>query len=183
MAQDQRADSEDAPSRVGAARRAFVNRLVAAAAIGLAALPVLPISSVLLWLLVALTAATLEVLFDRGRQPLFAVLATLPYAAAAVLFWQAEENLARLFAIVIVMMTLLWLMMMHHARPRLFAAAAAPMLILTLAGAIDVIRLCVSRGEPWMAVTALMGPALITHYVLAARSRLLRAQSALGRAR
>jgi signal transduction histidine kinase/ActR/RegA family two-component response regulator len=165
-------------------RGRLANRLFAALAIGVAALPVVPSALSLAWLGGALALAGAERIARGARaQCAIETLSRLNYAVMTVLFWHSEAPIARLFAVVIVMVDLLWLMMRHHARPRIFLAAASPMLALSLAGAADVVAICFRQGRPGLALTALMGPLLLTHFVLQARLRLARWQADLAGAR
>src|SRR5690606_34661709 len=152
-------------------------------AIALAALPVLPPPVSLGWTALALALAGIEARFRQGRvRGLLVVLSRLNYALMAVLFWRTEIAVARLFAVVIVVVDLLWLLMRHHQPPRAFLAAASPMLGLGLAGAVDVLALFVRQGRPAFALTALMGPLLLTHFLLQTRRRLCDWQADLARA-
>ncbi|MDD3836247.1 MAG: ATP-binding protein [Phenylobacterium sp.] len=179
MTQQRRASVERAEGGGGP----LANRLFAAFAIGLAALPVLPPPVSLGWTAFALALAGIEARFRQGRvRGLLVVLSRLNYALMAVLFWRTEIAVARLFAVVIVVVDLLWLLMRHHQRPRAFLAAASPMLALGLAGAVDVLALFVRQGRPAFALTALMGPLLLTHFLLQTRRRLCAWQADLARA-
>lgn len=184
MAQHRRAVITGATGGAPYAGNPLANRLFAAFAIAVAALPVLPWSLSLGWLACALALTALKIpVRNPGALWVIDILSRLNYGLIAVFFWRTETPIARLFAVVIVMVDLLWLMMRHHARPGVFLSAAAPMLALSLAGAADVIALYYRQGRPALALTALMGPLLLTHFVLEARSRLAGWQADLARAR
>ncbi|HEX2560717.1 ATP-binding protein [Phenylobacterium sp.] len=183
MALYRRAVVEGASKRAGYEGGPLGNRLFAAIAIGAAAFPVISWPLSLAWLACGVGLATLEAVAPNARwRRAIETLSRLNYIAAAILFWNAEAPLSRLLAVVIVVVDLLWLLMKLHARPRMFLATASPLLAVALAGAADVVRICIERGEPWMAVTALMGPMLMIHFVILTRGRLARSHEALAKA-
>src|ERR1700722_2342996 len=198
-------DSGSMQAEVAAASRLFMAssrnipiRLITAAAMAVAALPLMPWAVPALWWCVIGANALLELWLvktvrDGGRVAVWegmpvpslalSIATGLCYSAFMVMFWSTGDQIARGFAIAQTCISILYVLLQYYARPKLFLLSAAPYL-LAMALAVGTLASAAFRAHhAWTILTAVIALGLLSNLFINARRQLAASREALHKAR
>jgi len=200
-----RGDDGSAQAEVAAASRLFLAssrnipiRLVTAAAMAIAALPMMPWAVPVLWWCVIGANALLELWLARTVREgaRLAVWEGMPvpslalsiatgicYSAFMVMFWATGDQIARGFAIAQTCISILYVLLQYYARPKIFLLSASPY-VAAMALAVGSLGAAALRGHhPWTVLTAVIALGLLCNLFMMARRQLAASRDALRTAR
>jgi len=200
-----RGDDGSAQAEVAAASRLFLAssrnipiRLVTAAAMAIAALPMMPWPVPVLWWCVICANAMLELWLAKtvrkGARPAvwegmpvpslaLSIATGLCYSAFMVMFWSTGDQIARGFAIAQTCISILYVLLQYYARPKIFLLSASPY-VGAMALAVGSLGAAALRGHhPWTVLTAVIALGLLCNLFMMARRQLAASREALRTAR
>jgi two-component system, sensor histidine kinase len=196
---------DTARAEVAAATRLFLAssrnmpiRLATAAAIAVAATPLMPVwIPALWWGLIGLTGVAeirLARAVERGASlivwdgmPATSVaLSTVTgglYAALMTLFWLNGDPVARIFAVAQTAISVVYVLLQYYARPKILLLVGAPYFACVTFGIATTAWAQVAAGRPWTALTAAIALGLLANLLIISRRQLAGSRDALRKAR
>ncbi len=197
--------SDQAQAEIEAATRLFVAssrnmpiRMITAAAIALAAAPVLPQYICAGWFGLVCILGLIDLRQVKAastgkpltvwegipvRMLAVSMMSGLIYTGFMALLWSTGQPEARIFAVVQISISLMYVLLQYYARPKIFLCAVSPYLIGVAAGAGSLAAESVRRGHPWSVATALIALGLLSNLFYNARKQLSGSREALQKAR
>ncbi len=157
-------------------------RLFADVIVAFAALPVLPVVAIVIWLSAVLGHLVLEAQLEKRTFPKLGALFGAPTltvsvsilgaalnAGGAYLFWQTGMPAGRMFAVIMVCVNMLYNLMLYYTTPKLLFAMWSPYLISLWLGAGISITGYFRHGTPLLILTTIMSLAYLTNFLRGAR--------------
>ncbi|HTX51698.1 MAG TPA: ATP-binding protein [Caulobacteraceae bacterium] len=173
-------------------------RLATAAAIAVAALPLMGPRTPLCWwgavLLTALVETRLANAVRAGWRPPVWEAIPVPTVALSVtsgaiytlfmaLFWINGDPIARAFAMAQTSISVVYILLQYYARPRIFLICVSPYLIGVSVAVGTMAASSIQTGHPWLVLTAVVALGLICNLFISAQRQLSGSRDALRRAR